>query len=247
MTGVSALAVGRVRTGDGMRLEVRRTDVVEHQGRPGGEPALDPVVPELAADVHEQDAGLDGEFFGDLFERHFDQIHRYLARRAGADVADDLAAETFVQAIASRGRFDPAAGSPVGWLFGIAANLLRRHWRNASREQVAHARIASLEPSEQSSDVVVTSLVERLAAQQVCDGLIHVLRSMPPGELEALLLLAWEDLTYAEMASALDVPIGTVRSRLHRARGRLRDHLDQIDQLNDGDRPPATSDTERAS
>jgi RNA polymerase sigma factor (sigma-70 family) len=241
---MSSLAIGRFRTGDGMRLEGPRTTVVTLAGRGTSEPALDQSA-RSSADVHLRGRALDGDdVFGELFDQHFDQIHRYLARRAGSDLADDLAAETFVQAIACRERFDPEAGSPVGWLFGIAANLLRRHWRNASREQVAHARIASLEPSDAGSDAVVTSLIDRLAAEQVCDRLIHVLRSMPPGELEVLLLFAWEDLSYADMASALDIPVGTVRSRLHRARARLRDHLDQLE---DGEAPSGADDTERAS
>lgn len=78
--------------------------------------------------------------FGEIFDRHFAEIDRYLARRVGAALADDLVAETFVVALGSRGRYDLGAADARPWLFGIAANLLRRHWRTARRRLRAYAR-----------------------------------------------------------------------------------------------------------
>ncbi|MGA2528993.1 MAG: RNA polymerase sigma factor [Acidimicrobiales bacterium] len=76
----------------------------------------------------------DGGAFTELFERHFDDVYRYLAFRVGAVVAEDLAAETFARAFAGRQSFEPDRGSVRAWLFGIARNLIRDHRRDERRE-----------------------------------------------------------------------------------------------------------------
>jgi RNA polymerase sigma factor (sigma-70 family) len=155
------------------------------------------------------------EDFEELFERNFEVVYGYLARRVGRDLARDLASETFTRAFAARRRYDPSLGDARPWLFGIANNLLRRHYRDEERRLRALARVRVAEESDGPEE-------PRLA-----DALAALARD----ERDVLLLFAWADLEYAEIAVALDVPIGTVRSRLHRARGHLRAALEREEAL----------------
>lgn len=161
----------------------------------------------------------DSSAFDILFERHFDVVFRYLRRRVGRSRAEELAAETFTQALASRDRFDAKYTNARPWLFGIAVNLLRHHYRREERELRAYARsgvdpLAGEEPS-----------LERLHAEVARPLVAAALAELPPIEREALLLYAWAELGYEEIAYALEIPVGTVRSRLNRARGRMRELL----------------------
>jgi RNA polymerase sigma factor (sigma-70 family) len=153
--------------------------------------------------------------FEELFEQQFDAVHGYLARRVGPDVGRDLAAETFVQAFANRRRFDPRRGQPRAWLFGIAHNLLRHHYRDERRRLQALSR---LEDARDGDPLQEPRLAAALAALSV-------------EERDVLLLFAWAELSYDEIAESLAVPVGTVRSRLYRARLRLRDTLTREEAL----------------
>jgi RNA polymerase sigma factor (sigma-70 family) len=150
----------------------------------------------------------DPDVFAVLFDRHFDAIHRYAQRRVGRDLADEIAAETFTRAFDRRRRYDTARADARPWLLGIAANLMRRHWRTERRRLDAYARSAERDQAE---------LADPLAAE-----LAAALKALPRREREPLLLFAWADLSYDEIAVALGLPLGTVRSRISRARGRLR-------------------------
>jgi RNA polymerase sigma-70 factor (ECF subfamily) len=160
----------------------------------------------------------DPSCFGELFDRHFAEIHRYLARRVGGALADELAAETFVLAFRARARYDREAVDARPWLFGIGANLVRRHWRTERRRLRAYAR-TGLDPiCDDASDVD-----RRLDAAAAAPQLAAALASLSAGEREVLLLFAWADLSYEEIATALGIAIGTVRSRLSRARAHVRE------------------------
>jgi RNA polymerase sigma factor (sigma-70 family) len=167
----------------------------------------------IAASVDEPSA------FEIVFDRHFDVVFRYLRRRVGRYRAEELAAETFAQALASRSRFDARYADARPWLFGIAVRLLRNHYRREDRELRAYARtgcdpLASDEPS-----------LERLDAEASKPAVAAAVAELPPIEREALLLFAWAELGYGDIAQALGIPVGTVRSRLHRGRTRLRELL----------------------
>ncbi len=155
--------------------------------------------------------------FAAIFDRHFDAIHAYLQRRVGRDLADELAAETFLVAFDARVRYDASRPDARPWLFGIATNLLYRHHRHELRQLRAYARSAT-DPVLDAFDGVE----DRVDASGMRRELIEGLTGVPAGERDALLLLAWADLSSAEIAEALAVPVGTVRSRLSRARGRIR-------------------------
>ncbi len=159
--------------------------------------------------------------FAVIFDRHFDALHRYLQRRIGRDLADELTAQTFLIAFDQRARYDPARPSARPWLFGIATNLLRRQRRQELRQLRAYARTGVdplLDPFE--------GIEARLDASHRRPELADALGRMPAEELDVLLLYAWADLSYAEIAQTLEIPDGTVRSRLSRARGRVRELLE---------------------
>jgi RNA polymerase sigma-70 factor (ECF subfamily) len=154
--------------------------------------------------------------FGIIFERHFGAIHGYLRRRLDRQLADELASQTFLVAFDRRAGFDPRRGDSRPWLFGIATNLLRNHRRREVRELAA---IAALTP-----DLVIgiDGVESRIDAERMRGLLAQALADLPSGEADVLLLLVWAELGQSEIAEALSIPVGTVKSRLARARGRLQ-------------------------
>jgi RNA polymerase sigma-70 factor (ECF subfamily) len=154
------------------------------------------------------------EAFVLVFDRHFAAIHRYLHRRVGKELADDLAAETFAQAFQARHRFDARYEGARPWLYGIASNLLRHHRRDEERQLRAYAR-TGVDPIETSSPMPA-------GADSVAPQLAGALAALRGSDREVLLLFAWAELDYREIAEALAIPVGTVRSRLSRARAQVR-------------------------
>jgi RNA polymerase sigma factor (sigma-70 family) len=164
----------------------------------------------------------DGEVFVELFRRHFGTIHRYVARRAGSDVADEIASETFAEAFRVRASYVPLRDSTLPWLYGIAGRQLLRRRRNERRYLRASGRLASQMDDSEEPAFGVSTLAEQRA-------LGTALARLNSNDREALLLFAWGDLTYLEIAEAAAVPIGTVRSRISRARRALREELEDQD------------------
>jgi RNA polymerase sigma factor (sigma-70 family) len=161
----------------------------------------------------------DPDAFAALFERHWLIVYRFCQHRAGS-AGEDIAAETFRVAFDRRRRYSGRYPDARPWLFGIATNLLRDHFRSAQREENKRTRAAALD--NRSNQVGELGGLER---QLLGPQLATALQGLPAADRDALLLLAWADLDYEEIARALDVPIGTVRSRIHRARKRVRLHL----------------------
>jgi RNA polymerase sigma factor (sigma-70 family) len=183
---------------------------------------------DAADDAAEIAASLrDPQRFAVLFDRHHAAIHRYLARRLGAHHADDLASETFITAFERRGSYDLTQTSALPWLYGIASNLARRHRRTEERQLRAYAR-TGVDPVV-ASHAEEDEVVARLAAAAATRRLAAALAGLRDRDREALLLLAWAGLDYQRISQALGVPVGTVRSRLHRARAQLRAALDELD------------------
>jgi RNA polymerase sigma-70 factor (ECF subfamily) len=176
----------------------------------------------------------DAESFLPVFERHYDRIRVYLQRRAGLEPGEELAAQTFEVAFSNRGEFDPRWASAEPWLFGIATNILRHHLRSEVRRRRAMSKIAP--EQDLSFDL---DLDERLAARTAGRSLARVLRVLDEGQREVLLLYALAELSYEEIAEALRIPPGTVRSRLYRARQRIREHQAAKDVIRLVDPEPA--------
>lgn len=162
-----------------------------------------------------------GEAFERLFDDHARQLHAYLVRRLGRDHAEDVVADTFEAVLRQWHRYDPDRGSARAWLFGIATNLARRHLRHEQRTLVATARLAADRDGGHTHE---TGAVERADAQLRVRQLAGALAALSPGDRDVLLLTAWAQLDTTEVAEALDIPVGTVRSRLHRVRRRVRVH-----------------------
>jgi RNA polymerase sigma factor (sigma-70 family) len=159
--------------------------------------------------------------FAAIFDRHYDAIHGYLRRRLDAPIAEELAAETFTRALRGLTRYDDDRPDALPWLYGIAANLARRHRRTELRRLRAYARTGRDPLLDEHADAPA-----RLDAAAAGPRLAAALAELRADDREALLLFAWAELSYEEIARALDVPVGTVRSRLHRARRTLRGHLE---------------------
>ncbi|MFI6093961.1 RNA polymerase sigma factor [Lentzea sp. NPDC051213] len=161
-----------------------------------------------------------GVMFAELFDEHAGPLHRYLARRVGVDVADDLVSETFLAAMRGKQGYDPERGSVVGWLYGIATNLLRGHakrevrlLRTAERYGIDLAVAESLEHT----------VVSRIDARSHLRLIAGELAKMSDGDRDLLLLVSLAGLTVQEAAQALDVNASTARSRLHRLRTKLKE------------------------
>jgi RNA polymerase sigma factor (sigma-70 family) len=167
------------------------------------------------------------ESFGVLFEQYAGQLYDYVARRVGRQVAEDLVAETFLVAFAGRERYDPAVPNARPWLFGIITNLLRNHQRAETRAWRAYARAGSdpLGGGRAVAEPFADRVGERLDAQAAARAMAGALASMPSRQRDLLLLHVWAGMDYPELATALGLPPGTVRSRLHRAKARLRQAL----------------------
>jgi RNA polymerase sigma factor (sigma-70 family) len=163
--------------------------------------------------------------FVEVARRHEVAIHAYLARRAGRQAADDLLAEVWLRAFAARGGYDAGYADARPWLYGIARNVLREHWRARSRqssgEDPAPIGGTTVDPTDR--------VIERLDSAQQAKAVLSAVRTLPAAEREILLLVAWEQLTPAEAAKVLGVPPGTARSRLHRARATVRQVLSERD------------------
>jgi RNA polymerase sigma-70 factor (ECF subfamily) len=153
------------------------------------------------------------ERFAEVFDRHYARIYAYAARRLGRDLAEDVASETFLVAFSRIAGYDPVRSDAAPWLYGIASNLIARHARAEARRYRA---LAKLPVDVAAAEIDVAG---RLDARGL---LAAALARLPVTERDVLLLVAWAGLSQPEVATALDVPAGTVRSRLHRARQEMR-------------------------
>lgn len=156
--------------------------------------------------------------FAAVFDRHYPVIYRFLRGRVGADLAEDLASEVFSVAFQRRAAYDLSRPDSRPWLYGIAINLLRQHRRLEVRRLAALTRAG--DPEGEAERRIGEGLDPVLAA--ALEGLSFEERSL-------ILLLAWAELSYEQLAETLALPLGTVRSRLNRIRAKLRTSLSDVD------------------
>jgi RNA polymerase sigma factor (sigma-70 family) len=169
--------------------------------------------------------------FGVIFERHFAAIHGYLRRRLDDHLADELASQTFLVAFDRRAHFDRSRADSRPWLFGIATNLAHNHRRRELRELRA---IAAMRPDASPG---IDGVEARVDAGRMRSLLAQGLADLPAEEADVFRLLVWAELDQPEIAEALGIPLGTVKSRLSRARGRMQNSLGLVP----AETPPAVN------
>jgi RNA polymerase sigma-70 factor (ECF subfamily) len=163
------------------------------------------------------------EVFGTIFDRHFDAIAGFCVRRLGVARGEDIAGDVFRWAFENRRRFDLEQGDARPWLYRIANNFVREAIRSAGRQGMAYDRWLTREPRNDTE--LAFEVAVAIDAQHDLSAVASVLEMQPVEEVETLLLYAWERLTYSEIAETLAIPVGTVRSRIHRLRQHLNDEL----------------------
>jgi RNA polymerase sigma factor (sigma-70 family) len=167
--------------------------------------------------------------FETVFREHFVPVHRFIARRVGAALAEDLAAEVFATAYRRRAAYQAERGSLRSWLFGIAANVLRGHWRDEQQLLDLDARVSQDPLLPRSAASFADAADERLITTALAPRIAGALAALNRDQREVLLLHAWADLSHEEIAAALGIAPGTARSRLFRARAALRAQLGEFD------------------
>ena len=160
--------------------------------------------------------------FALIFDRHYGAVRGYLERRAGRALAEELASETFLRAFTGRDSYDQQRADARPWLFGIATNLARKHARSEARRRRAYARSVDLDGNEGGLD----GFAARADAAAQGPAIAAAVSRLAPDDRDTLLLWALSDLDYDGIATATAVPVGTVRSRLHRARRHLQAALE---------------------
>ena len=161
------------------------------------------------------------EHFAALYGRYSGQLYRYAYRRVGPEHAEDVVADTFVAAFRRRDSYDVSRVDARPWLFGIATKEIARWHRAEAARYRAFARTGAAPDDDGMADAVAAAVSARAAGP----ALAEALAALSAGDRDVLLLAAWGDLTYEEIARTLEIRTGTVRSRLHRARRILRARL----------------------
>jgi RNA polymerase sigma-70 factor (ECF subfamily) len=161
----------------------------------------------------------DPDHFRSIFERHAPVLHGYLSKRAPRSVVDDLVSETFVSAFRTRHNYDFSYPDARPWLFGIATNTVRHHQRGEGRRLIHGSMVESKTAEDDIADQVVSDIISKAEVERVQRALAQI----DDRYSEVLMLVAGPGLTYEEVARALDIPIGTVRSRMSRGRAQLRE------------------------
>ena len=180
------------------------------QGDPGSNDRADVrLLAEIVAGVEQS--------FVELYRRRHNDVYRFaFAMAKSRSFAQDVTQEVFLNVLENAGRFDSAKGTVRAWLFGCARHVtldrlrLERRWTD-----------------DMPADVGMLDSDERLLADQRVERLHAAIARLPVEYREALVLFELQELTYAETATVLDCPIGTVRSRLHRGRVLLATMLDE--------------------
>jgi RNA polymerase sigma factor (sigma-70 family) len=172
-------------------------------------------------------SGREPEAFAGLFDRYSAMVYRYAVRRLGPELADDLVGETFLVAFERRRTFESGYGDARPWLLGIATKLISRH----RRSEAARYRAIRRSPREVPPQGPAETVAANVSATATRPLLAEALAGLSARDRDVLLLIGWAELSYDETATALGIPVGTVRSRLNRARRKVRAALGDTNPL----------------
>jgi RNA polymerase sigma factor (sigma-70 family) len=180
---------------------------------------------------------VDAELFSVVYDRHAAVLFRFAARRLGRELAEDVVADAVLAAFRVRHRYDPNRLDARPWLLGILVREIANHRRSERNRYRALSRTAV---EREAQDGPADQIAAQVVAASVRTPLASALADLARRDRDVLLLVAWADLSYQEVADALQIPIGTVRSRLNRARRQVREalpdlHLSLDDSLDDED------------
>ena len=168
----------------------------------------------------------DEDAFSELFSRHQRAVFRYAVYMCGADAAEDVVQDTFMSVLLKSGRYDPSKGAVISYLLGTARHLMLK--------RISGSRAFSTE--EFSEDLNVEGAIERetplddFARQETIEAVRTAVQSLPPAHREVIVLCELEEMDYVEAANIMQCPVGTVRSRLNRARALLSRKLGRVTQ-----------------
>ena len=161
----------------------------------------------------------DQRAFAHIFDLHADLLYRFVLRRTGdTTLAEDITSAVFLEAWRQRESITLLHGSLRAWLLGVARNMINRHWRTIERSTRALDRLESESWGHNEFD----HFAEDFDTRERFADVLTALGGLPSNQRDVLLMVAWEQLSYDEIAAVLDIPVGTVRSRIARAREHLR-------------------------
>lgn len=163
----------------------------------------------------------DPNTFEDIFHRHYKTIYNYFSRRVEKEVIEELASSVFVKAFEIRNKFDTTKENSLPWLYGISSNILNTSRRTKNRYQVKQKRAFEF----YKQDAISNDKNLLFEDKKINDVISEALLKLKKADLEVVLLFIWEQLTYQEIASTLKIPIGTVKSRMNRAKNILEKKL----------------------
>lgn len=164
----------------------------------------------------------DGRAFGELFERHADSVYNHCFRRTGSwSRAEDLVSAVFLEAWRKRKDVRLSGDSILPWLIAVSNNVLRNEARTLRR----YRRLLSQLPRTDGADDVSSEVDQRLDDEWAMEVVLSRMKDLRIEEQEAIAMCDWAGLSYREAADVLDVPIGTISSRIARAHEHLRNRL----------------------
>lgn len=172
----------------------------------------------------------DQEAMAQIFHDSLDRVYNYCYRRTGSwSAAEDIAAAVFLEVWRHRRRAVEVDGSPLPWIFGIATNVCRNHHRSGRRADRANARMELVDTASDRDPA--DAAAGRVDAARGLKSVLERLAGLPQADQDVFYLVRWEQLSYAEAAAALSIPVGTVRSRLARVRREIRDLAESEEML----------------
>lgn len=181
-------------------------------------------------DLWDRTVAGDAEAFGELFRRHRSAVYNFCFRRTASwDMAEDLTAQVFVETWQGRASRELVGNSLLPWLIGVASRVISHEWRSRTRRKTRELRAVPSGDTPDPADEVAARVDDERRMAKV----LQTLKLLPRVERDVLAVCVFAGLDYQAAAAALGIPVGTVRSRLSRARS----HLKRLSAQVTGDNP----------